>query len=148
MILNCFLICDDIRNELGNKQSLIGVYDDVINFSAPQADIGKWPKVIRLGIYIKLGFENESEKGRFQRIKLEYSTNDETVVLLDNSRPALLTTDLKGISIGAVVNQFVVKSSGELDFHCIIYDKDNGIIHDFLKKIAVQEEAVEQNNFA
>ena len=31
MKLNCFLICDDIRNELGNKQSLTGIYDDVIS---------------------------------------------------------------------------------------------------------------------
>ena len=49
MKLNCFLICDDIRNELGNKQSLTGIYDDVINFS--MKDIGKWPKVVKLGIY-------------------------------------------------------------------------------------------------
>jgi hypothetical protein len=144
MKLNCFLICDDIRNELGNKQSLMGVYDDVINFSVSRADIGKWPKVIRLGIYIKLGFESESEKERFQRIKLEYSANDKTVILLDNSRPALLTTELKGINIGAVVNQFVIENPGKLSFHCVVYDKDNGIIHDFPKKIIVQEEAVKQ----
>jgi hypothetical protein len=148
MKLNCFLICDDIRNELGNKQSLIGVYDDVINFSVTQADIGKWPKVIKLGLYIKLEFENKSEKDSFQRIKLEYVINDEPVVLFDNSRPESLATDLKGINIGAVVNQFVIKGSGELNFHCIVYDKDNGIIHDFTKKITVQEEAVTQNSFA
>jgi hypothetical protein len=148
MKLNCFLICDDIRNELGNKQSLIGVYDDVISFSVPQTDIGKWPKVIKLGIYIKLEFEKEAEKASFQRIKLEYSINNETVVLLDNSRPASLVTDPKGLNIGAVVNQFVIKCPGQLSFHCIIYDKDNSIIHNFSKKIAVQEEVVKQNNFA
>jgi hypothetical protein len=141
MKLNCFLICDDIRNELGNKQSLIGVYDDVINFQAPQVDMGKWPKFIRLGIYIKLEFENISEKECFQRIKIEYSKKDETVVLLDSSRPTSSMTDLKGISIGTVINQFVIKSSGELNFHCIIYDKDNNIIDDFPRKITVQEEA-------
>jgi hypothetical protein len=148
MKLNCFLICDDIRNELGNKQSLIGVYDDVISFSAPQPNVGKWPKVIKLGIYIKLEFENEAEKAGFQRIKLEYSINNETVVLLDDSRPASLITVPRGINIGIVVNQFVIECSGQLNFQCIIYDKDNSIIYDFDKKITVQEEIVKQNNFA
>jgi hypothetical protein len=139
MKLNCFLICDDIRNELGKKQSLMGIYDDVINFSVHQDDVGKWPRVIRLGIYIKLGFENEAEKDRVKRIRLEYSMNDETVVLMDSSGSVLLTTESRGISIGAVVNQFVIKNPGELNFHCIIYDKDGGIIHDFSKKITAQE---------
>jgi hypothetical protein len=125
----------------------MGVYDDVINFSVPQGDSGKWPKVIRLGIYIKLEFEKESEKDRFQRLKLEYSINDETAVLLDTPRPISLVTDLKGINIGTVVNQFVIKSSGELNLRCILYDKDNGIIHDFPKKITVQEEVVKQSSF-
>jgi hypothetical protein len=113
----------------------------------PQKEIGKWPKVIKLGIYIKLEFENEDEKASFQRIKLEYSINNETVTLTDNSRPkpSPSIADMNGINIGAVVNQFVINHPGELNFHCIVYDKDNNIINGFVRKIAVQEEIIKQN---
>jgi hypothetical protein len=66
---------------------------------------------------------------------------------MDNYRSNPLTADLGGINIGAVVNQFVIKCSEELNFNCIVYDKNNSIIHDFVKKITVQEEIVKQNYF-
>jgi hypothetical protein len=142
MKLNCFLICDDIRNEVGNKHSLIGVYDDTINFSVAPSEINKWPKVMKLGVYIKAEFENEQEKTSVQRIGLEYSLNSETVVLVDGQINLQAQPNMKGINIGSVINQFVIKSPGNLVFKCILYNKENNVISSFSKNIMAQEQMV------
>lgn len=49
------IICDDIRQEVGGKQSLIGVYSDlIINFIPGQV---VWPVNFKLGIFIRIKLE-------------------------------------------------------------------------------------------
>ncbi|MEO6098316.1 MAG: hypothetical protein ABIW76_22640 [Fibrobacteria bacterium] len=51
-----FVVCEDVRQELGGKLSLMGVYPDamVINFQQEE----KWPFITRLSFYIKLDPED------------------------------------------------------------------------------------------
>jgi hypothetical protein len=49
-----FIICDDIRREIGNKHTLVGVYDESIDFSVEKDYYKKWPKGIKLGFFIRI----------------------------------------------------------------------------------------------
>jgi hypothetical protein len=48
-----FIVCDDIRKETGNKFSLMGIYENAIEFRVTPDKKDKWPKTMRLGIYAK-----------------------------------------------------------------------------------------------
>jgi hypothetical protein len=47
-----FVVCEDIRQEVGEKFSLMGVYADSMLVHFRESE--KWPFVTRLGFYIKL----------------------------------------------------------------------------------------------
>lgn len=49
-----FILCDDIRKEVSNKHTLIGVYDDKMIFQVPNLGEDKWPKRIKLGLFIRV----------------------------------------------------------------------------------------------
>jgi len=45
------IVCDDIRREVGNKRSLIGVYSDRIIFN-PSITAKNFPMQMQLGVYL------------------------------------------------------------------------------------------------
>jgi len=49
-----FIICDDIRQEVGGKVTLVGVYEDRIMINAPSPDAVRWPVPLKLGFFIRL----------------------------------------------------------------------------------------------
>jgi len=49
-----FIVCDDIRQEVGGKVTLVGVYEDRIMINAPSPDAVRWPVQLRLGFFIRL----------------------------------------------------------------------------------------------
>jgi len=49
-----FIVCDDIRQEIGGKVTLVGVYEDRININAPAPDAVRWPVKLKLGFFIRL----------------------------------------------------------------------------------------------
>ena len=55
-LLDC-LICDDIRAELKNKFSIMGVYGDSINFDTVDPSKIVWPVNLRLGVLFRLTLE-------------------------------------------------------------------------------------------
>ena len=63
MELMDFVVCDDIRPELGNKFSLMGVYERayVIN-----ALVTTWPYTTRLALFIRVQFGNEPIPQQFE----------------------------------------------------------------------------------
>lgn len=49
-----FIVCDDIRHEIGNKHTLVGIYSENITFAVQQDKRGEWPKTIKLAFYVLL----------------------------------------------------------------------------------------------
>ena len=47
MKITDFIICDDVRMEIGNKISIMGIYNDSIILSVPGAET-TWPVPLRL----------------------------------------------------------------------------------------------------
>jgi len=49
-----FIVCDDIRQEVGGKVTLVGVYEDRLMINAPDPDAVRWPVKLKLGFFIRL----------------------------------------------------------------------------------------------
>ena len=60
MKLREYIFCDDIRTEIGNKVSLMGIFNERIIINAP-SNI-KWPLPMRLGIYVRISFDEGEER--------------------------------------------------------------------------------------
>jgi hypothetical protein len=131
MKLNCFLICDDIRNEVGNKISLMGLYSNGINFNVTPLQSGKWPKSLKLSIYIRLDIENDSDKRDARKFKIEYTLNNETNVLIERDFDVSSQKDAKDITIVVVNNQLLIKEAGEMSFKLTLCNKENVILNEF-----------------
>ena len=103
-----FVICDDIRNELGNKLSLMGVYTGT--YIIPDT-IVKWPFPTRFGFFIRLLAEGEQPGQEFE---FHIMRSGETKVKIDGS---ILNFDHgKPFIIHFNLSPFLIKEAGTLDF--------------------------------
>jgi hypothetical protein len=128
MKISNFIICDDIRSELGNKHSLIGVYDGVIEFNVSPSENGKWPKVLKLGLFARFIAESEDEKKKISRVRIKMESNGIEKSLVEssfNSNTGVLTPK---INLAIVFNQFFFESAGELTFTFEFYDASGNLI--------------------
>jgi len=115
------LFCDDIRHEINNKISLMGLYNDRIVLRPGNSAEIKWPIPINLSTLLRFKLE-ESEKHPVQFI-FEYFLNNKTLVKiegninLDNSAQKIFTLALTGNGIPL--------EQGDLGFSIKIYDEKN-----------------------
>ena len=58
MRIRDFIVCDDIRQEVGNKHTIVGIFDDAIVFNVLKDNLNNWPKTSRLGFYIRINFDD------------------------------------------------------------------------------------------
>ena len=61
MRITTFLACDDIRQEIGNKVTLIGLYENRIRVQVLEPEKLQWPIHMRLAFYIKTRLDSKSE---------------------------------------------------------------------------------------
>jgi hypothetical protein len=103
-----FIICDDIRNELGNKVSLMGIYTGT--YIIP-GNIVKWPFPTRFGFFIRLLLEGEQPGHEFEfhimrlgetKVKVDGLIQD-----IDPGKPFIIHFNL---------SPFFIKEAGTLDF--------------------------------
>jgi hypothetical protein len=127
MKLDNFIICDDIRTEVSNKYSLIGVYNDALNFFVPESAVGSWPKVIRLGLFIRVDIENIEELKKIGRFVLESKINNEVDFHIEQNFINNMQENqpMKRMVISVVVNQFNIKSSGDMELSLLFLDKNS-----------------------
>lgn len=70
------LFCDDIRFEVNNKSSLMGLYNDRIKFNLGNAEV-KWPLPIKLCLLLR--FELESTDPYPDTFEFEYLLNGKNI---------------------------------------------------------------------
>jgi len=130
MKLNDFIICDDVRTEVNNKVSLIGVYNDALNFIVPERSAALWPKAIRLGIFIRVYLESIEELQKIGKFVLEATINDKTVF---NAEQVIVekiqeNNPLKRMTISVVFNHINIDNAGDMGLSLSIYDKNNELM--------------------
>ncbi|MFA6036880.1 MAG: hypothetical protein WC748_02005 [Legionellales bacterium] len=92
MKLTDIIFCDDIRIELNNKFSLMGVYNDKIIFHAQNSTI-KFPLPLKLALFLRFKLDVEDEhpenfefiyfmnREEILKINGDIKSNDDTVLL-------------------------------------------------------------------
>jgi hypothetical protein len=117
-----FIVCDDIRRELRNKNTLVGVYfDDLIIQRAPGVD-PKIPVSLRLAVFIRLKMEKNDTifPDKFNFIA---SCAGNPVIKADG----MLQSQEPSLNFALVFNTFIVPPDAkQIDFN-IVFLKDEKI---------------------
>jgi len=122
-----FIICDDIRFEMGNKKSLIGIYDDRIFFNVERATRGIWPKSLKLGIYSRFIYDDANISPSSFEIIVKQSSSDRSI-LKGNLKYNEDKKKNRVITIAAIVNNFIFDSVGQVNFDFLFYDASGELI--------------------
>ena len=120
-----FIICDDIRLEVGGKHTIVGLYDDAINFNVPIAEKGKWPKGMKLGIFVRARFEDEKEKEAIDSFRLDVSFNDKKKTIAAGKLNFQEQKEAKGVNLAAVFEQFAFECAGLLKMKIVLLNNKN-----------------------
>lgn len=106
-----FIVCDDIRFEIGNKNTLIGIYDD-LNFNVDKISLDQWPKAIKLGFFVRIKLDPSDEIDEFQ---LEFFLNNKE---FSNAKGLINNPIEKNLllNIALVNNTFVIPNKGTITF--------------------------------
>lgn len=117
MKIRTFILCDDIRSEIGGKHSLIGVYKDRIIFPSGMEQKNNWPKAIKIGFYVEVEIDKKLPASFvFKRIE----SNDESEILKGDIN---ISKDSKIIRMTLLHPAFIFKKSGVMRFIFEFYDK-------------------------
>lgn len=112
MRIDSFIVCEDIRNEVGGKQSLMGVFGDSIVLEVPPAAQDQWPKALRLGIFIQMTLE-EGDRGIGNlsfRIERNPAVGPERIA--EGIIPIWKNKAVNKLAIAFVQNPFLVAGAG------------------------------------
>lgn len=93
-----YIICDDIRNEIGNKFSLMGVFtnDIVVSTTAPGT-----PFILRLGLFARI--QLEASDAYPDSLQLTIRRGDEVLMSMERGMPP--EREKRRIVIAAKVEQ-------------------------------------------
>lgn len=117
MRLADFILCEDIRQEVRNKLSLVGIYSDSILFSPWLANVPlNWPIATRFAVYARLlrdGNEPSPDKFEFKISQMEkqLAVLDGEFASGDPSKPLVLAL---------VIPQLVFPAPGNLEFKIVL----------------------------
>ena len=138
MKIGNFILCDDIRYEMGSKLSLMGVYADSIEFSVPPDKKDTWPKRIRLAVYLTADLEGKKTSS----FKIRAVHDKGEVVLGEGSFEQAIE---KSIKIAMVNRNFSFETGGEYTFYLDVFDGEKTLIESSepVNSIMVKEKVVE-----
>lgn len=141
-----FLVCDDIRNELGGKHSLMGVYSNSIEFQVTPEKKNQWPKSMRMGIFASINIEDDDRKRQITSFGLAIDYNGQKGnVAKGDFRPEDIPVS-HSLNIAILHNNFVFKEAGDVRFSLEFSDSKDRILEtivpDYVLKIS--EKSIEQ----
>jgi hypothetical protein len=122
-----FILCEDIRKEVGNKHTLIGVFDEELNFLVPEGVKDVWPKPIRVGMFIRIKLEeNDIKPDRFELTFLY-----EGKAFGGGHGLIKIVNESKMMNFIFTHNQFPISGEGKISFVLKFY-KDNNLINELI----------------
>ena len=114
------IICDDIRQEIDGKCSLIGVYSDlVINFVPGMT---QFPVNIKIGLFAR--FKIESGETFPDSFEIEWLHNAASIQKFNGQ--LALPQDIRYLNLSLVNNAFPIPNIGDLSFK--IFFKKNDVV--------------------
>ena len=128
MKFETFLICDDIRTEVNNKVSLIGVYDDQILFLPQNGNKIIWPRQIQIGAYGKIKIETSDDLERISNVRISLFFNQSETEVLTAPFPVEIKISRNSIKFNFVVPNFIFSEPGQLKLSIAFLDREGNLI--------------------
>jgi hypothetical protein len=140
MKITSFIVCDDIRNEAGNKISLMGIYNEKIIFVKSKSST--WPRVLRIGIFSEAKFIKEPTPSFFE---LEVIYDKKEISKARGDIVEIKSSNNKLVRIHFVIPAITFKNEGIMKFKISFFDKDKKLIKSISpdREISVEEQSIE-----
>jgi hypothetical protein len=108
-----FIVCDDIRNEVGNKHTLVGVYGDTIRISAQNPNKFQWPYAMRIAFFVRLLLEGPHD--RPDKLYFGCFYGDQEIFKVDGSvSPPNKNVNVRTLNINTIVDKLLLRGPGEV----------------------------------
>jgi hypothetical protein len=121
MRIEAFLLCDDIRHELGGKQTIVGVFGDTLQFDVPVAALEQWPKAVKLGIYVRLALEQTDKPIKNLTFTLDALYGTSVEKLGSGTLPLWQNTNTQKVNIAFIQNPLLLHGEGTLTIQITCY---------------------------
>ncbi len=131
MRVNDFLFCEDVRQELGNKVSAMGLFGDDITLN--QVSLTNAPVGMRLGFYLRCTLDSTDVVPNRFVLSLRHGAT----ALLEGGGALIVGDATKPIAIATTLPAFVIPGSGELTFEISLYQGDIRVEPPLAKQLAV-----------
>ena len=131
-----YIIAEDIRFEIGNKLSVMGVLSDEIKLNLP--DNTQWPIPFRFGIFIRLEIEASDEIPN--RFVLKVDHNGNSIAQMNGSIE--VEASVRTISLPLVIHPFPLPGYGAIRFDFEIYNNENLLKSEIQEIKILQEDAL------
>lgn len=128
-----FIVAEDVRQEIGNKVSVMGIIGDTMTFSFPESankPSGDAPFPFHLGIFIRLLSEAADEKP--DRFTLTISLGGQQIAGAEGTlRPIGLDLPMGGhISLPIIINPLPIIGPGELKIKATVYSGSKALLEE------------------
>lgn len=134
-----FIICDDIRSEVGNKHTLVGVFSDI---NVPYKKGAKKPVniFIKLGIFIRCLVDDSMIKPDSFKLELTHNTKGQ---LQPFEGPLSIHGNVNYINLVLVTN-YVIPDEGRISFK-LFFSKSGKVIETMIPEYTFGINIVEQD---
>jgi len=124
------IVCDDIRQEVDGKQSLIGVYND-LQFIFP-SNQAPWPISLKIGVFVRFKLDQKESIPDFFEINFFQNGN-----LISNFNGNLkIPENTINFNLVLVNNAFILPGPGQITFE-IIFKNSGNIINKLIPEYSL-----------
>ncbi len=115
-----FIICDDIRQEVGNKLTVVGIYNDRVKIETKYPSALQFPIPFRLGVFVRLLVEQDDDCGDELAFALDVKHNGEDLFSADCTAQIANRPQGNGrviVSVPLLANIIPIKGAGKMEFN-------------------------------
>ena len=128
-----FIVCDDIRQEISGKVTLVGVYEDRIMVNAPSREAIRWPVKLKLGFFLRL--LNDGSAPDMDSFDLQVTSNKKIICRLSGP---LKVKKQRGLMNLFFVNSAVkFPSEGVLNV-ALIFKKGPDVVYEIRPDLSIK----------
>jgi len=128
-----FIVCDDIRQEIGGKVTLVGVYEDRIMINTPSREAIRWPVQLKLGFFLRL--LNDDTAPDMDNFELQVTSNKKTICRL--SGPLKIKKQPGLMNLFFVNSAVKFPSEGRLSV-ALIFKKAEDVVYEIRPDLSIR----------
>lgn len=114
-----FIVCDDIRQEVGNKLTVVGIYNDRVKIETKNPSALQFPIPFRLGVFVRLLVQKNDNCPEELAFVLSVKHNGEDLFRADcNAQIANRPVGVDHVIVGVplLANILPIKGAGKMEF--------------------------------